>query len=108
MRKLIGTINNHLFLAIISILILIPVIWVFVNSIKSSAEILLKPLAFPSTFEIGNYSRAWNDAGLGSGFINSTIVTLITVTLIVIISAMAAYVLSRKRFRFRVVIQNTF
>ena len=54
------------------------------------------------------FLRAWNEAGFGRGFINSIIVTTITVTLIVIISAMAAYVLSRKTFRFRTMIQNTF
>jgi len=108
MRKFIKAASNHLFLAIISVLILVPVLWVFVNSVKSSAEILLEPLALPSKLEFGNYLRAWNEAGFGRGFINSIIVTTITVTLIVIISAMAAYVLSRKRFRFRIMIQNSF
>ncbi len=108
MRKIINKVWNHLFLAIVSVLILIPVLWVFVNSVKSSAEILLEPLALPSKLEFGNYLRAWNEAGFGRGFINSIIVTTITVTLIVFISAMAAYVLSRKRFRFRIAIQNTF
>ena len=108
MMKIVQMIRNHLFLGILSVLILIPVLWVFVNSVKSSADILLKPLALPSKLEFGNFSRAWNEAGFGTGFINSIIVTTITVTLIVIISAMAAYVLSRKTFRFRTMIQNTF
>lgn len=108
MGKIINWIRNHLFLGVISILILIPVLWVFVNSVKSSSEILLEPLALPSKLEFGNFLRAWNEAGFGRGFINSIIVTLITVTLIVLISAMAAYVLSRKSFRLRSLIQNTF
>ncbi|CEG28586.1 carbohydrate ABC transporter permease [Bacillus sp. B-jedd] len=108
MGKFFRNIGSHLFLTFLSLLIIIPVIWVFVNSVKSSADILLKPLSFPEKITFENYSNAWNEAGLGIGFINSIIVTLITVTLIVIISAMAAYVLSRKKFRFRIAVQNTF
>ncbi|ALC89327.1 hypothetical protein AM500_05650 [Bacillus sp. FJAT-18017] len=108
MSKLFRNIGSHVFLILLSLLIIIPVIWVFVNSVKSSADILLKPLSFPEKITFENYLNAWNEAGLGIGFINSVIVTLITVTLIVIISAMAAYVLSRKKFRFRIAVQNTF
>ena len=108
MIKAARAIRNHFFLVMVSIIIIIPVIWVFVNSVKSSADILLEPLSFPREFAFDNYIRAWSEAGFGTGFINSVIVTLISVTLIVIVSAMAAYVLSRKKFRFRAVIQNTF
>lgn len=99
---------THLFLMLCSLLIIVPVIWVFINSLKSSADILLKPLSFPDKITLENYGRAWNDAGLGIGFLNSIFVTFITVFLIVIISAMAAYPLSRKTFRFRGFVQNFF
>ncbi|HWO74453.1 MAG TPA: carbohydrate ABC transporter permease [Bacillus sp. (in: firmicutes)] len=108
MKKTVRMIGNHFILAIVSLFIIIPVIWVFVNSIKASADILLEPLSFPREFAFDNYIRAWSEAGFGTGFINSVIVTLISVTLIVLVSAMAAYVLSRKKFRFRIAIQNTF
>ncbi|WP_243354679.1 carbohydrate ABC transporter permease [Bacillus litorisediminis] len=108
MKKTVRMIGNHFILAIVSLFIIIPVIWVFVNSIKASADILLEPLSFPREFAFHNYIRAWSEAGFGTGFINSVIVTLISVTLIVLVSAMAAYVLSRKKFRFRIAIQNTF
>ncbi|WP_053367757.1 carbohydrate ABC transporter permease [Bacillus sp. FJAT-27245] len=108
MSKAFRNIGSHLFLILLSLLIIIPVIWVFVNSVKSSADILLKPLSFPEKITLDNYVNAWSKAGLGIGFINSIIVTSITVTLIVLISAMAAYVLSRKKFRFRIAVQNTF
>jgi ABC-type glycerol-3-phosphate transport system permease component len=98
----------HLFLMLCSLLIIVPVIWVFINSLKSSADILLKPLSFPDKITLENYGRAWNDAGLGIGFLNSIFVTFITVFLIVVISAMAAYPLSRKTFKFRGFVQNFF
>ena len=108
MRKIFNFIKNHLLLIIISILVIVPVIWVFVNSLKPSSEILLEPLSLPSQIEWDNFARAWNTAGLGTGFINSIIVTLISILLIVFISAMAAYVIARKRFRFRRSVQTIF
>ena len=57
MRKLCKWSGIILFLGILSVLILIPVLWVFVNSVKSSAEILLEPLALPSKLEFGNFSK---------------------------------------------------
>ncbi len=108
MNRSIKYLTSHIFLIILSILIIVPVIWVFINSVKNSADILLKPLEFPTTITFENYTNAWNEAGLGTGFINSIIVTMIAVSLIVIISAMAAYVLSRKKFKYRITIQNIF
>lgn len=99
---------THLMLLVVSLIILIPVVWVFINSVKSSADILLEPLSFPDKLSFDNYARAWNDAGLGIGFLNSIFVTFVTVFFIVLISAMAAYPLSRKVFRFRKFMTNLF
>lgn len=108
MKKVIRDFGSHLFLTILSVLIIVPVIWVFVNSVKTSAEILLKPLSLPSKLSLDNYVRAWKEAGLGIGFVNSMYVTIITVFFIVVIAAMAAYVLSRKKFLFRLTIEKIF
>jgi ABC-type glycerol-3-phosphate transport system permease component len=108
MRKFLRKGYTHVFLMLCSLLIIVPVIWVFINSLKNSKDILLKPLSFPDKITLSNYGRAWNDAGLGIGFLNSIFVTFITVFLIVIISAMAAYPLSRKTFRFRGFVEKFF
>ncbi|RPF54271.1 carbohydrate ABC transporter permease [Aquisalibacillus elongatus] len=108
MMKILNQIRQHIFLVIVSILVIIPVIWVFVNSVKPSSEILLAPLSFPSKIDFGNYVSAWSDAGLGVGFVNSLIVTSISIILIVFLSAMVAFVLSKKQFRFKKTIQLSF
>ncbi|WP_050614940.1 carbohydrate ABC transporter permease [Bacillus testis] len=108
MKNKLTNLYTHTALIVVSVLILIPVVWVFINSMKTSTDILLKPLSLPSKLSFDNYARAWNDAGLGIGFLNSIFVTFVTVSLIVLVSAMAAYPLSRKVFRFRNMIQNTF
>ncbi|KIL49846.1 carbohydrate ABC transporter permease [Jeotgalibacillus soli] len=108
MNRATRNLGSHLLLILCSLLILLPVLWVFINSLKPSAAILLEPFSLPTVPALDNYVRAWTDGGLGIGFLNSIFVTVITVFFIVIISAMAAYALSRKRFRFRIAIQNTF
>lgn len=88
----------HLTMLIGNILIFVPILWVIMNSFKNSKDILTSPFAFPEVPEWSNYIRAWSDVGLGSGFINSIVITVITVSLIVLCSAMAAYTLSHKDF----------
>lgn len=42
-----------------------------------------------------NYANAWRDAGLAGAIVNSVVVTALSVAIIVVISAMAAYPLAR-------------
>ena len=53
-----------------------------------------------------NYVRAWTSAKLSGYFINSLIYSLISLTLIILVSAPASYVLSRFEFRANALIQN--
>ncbi|WP_061962758.1 carbohydrate ABC transporter permease [Demequina aurantiaca] len=53
------------------------------------------PLALPSPPTLANFPDAWVRGELGSAILNSVIVTVISVTLIVILSALASYPLAR-------------
>lgn len=107
MRKLKENLAMHVIMIACSLLIFIPIIWVIVNSFKSSKDILLQPFLIPTSPEWDNYARAWSN-GLGSGFINSIIITIITVSLIVFFSGMAGYVLSHKQFALKKTIHLLF
>ena len=100
-NKIAGNWFLHLTMLIANILIFVPVLWVVMNSFKNSKDILTRPFYIPRELEWSNYMRAWTDVGLGSGFINSVIITIITVSLIVLCSAMAAYTLSHKDFKLK-------
>lgn len=52
----------------------------------------LTPTASPT---LDNYSQAWAQAKLGSAMLNSTYVAVISVTIVVVLSAMASYALVR-------------
>jgi N-acetylglucosamine transport system permease protein len=47
----------------------------------------------------GNYAEAWTTTQIGKAFFNSLIVSLATMVVLIPISAMAAYVLAKYRFR---------
>ena len=91
--------RSHIVLSFWVLLIIIPILWVLLNSFKTSASILTDPYAFPFPLHIENYFNAWGEAGLGRGFLNSIYITILAVISIVIFSAMPAYVLARMRFK---------
>ena len=74
-----------------------PMIWVVYSSFKDDSAILRAPLALPAWAEIDGsaYARAWSGSGLGGYFWNSALVTTVSVALILILGAMAAYALAR-------------
>ena len=73
--------------------------WIAISSLKSTRQLFQEPLALPSEPRFENYDIAWNAVDMSRYFLNSLIVVSISVILILLISAPAAYVLSRIKFR---------
>ncbi|WP_010281158.1 carbohydrate ABC transporter permease [Bacillus timonensis] len=85
-------------LIVYAVIILYPLFWMVVSSMKSYNEIYNNVWGFPSTWLVENYSTAWSK-GISSYFLNSLFVTSITVISVVLIGSMAAFVLARYRTR---------
>lgn len=77
--------------------VVFPMIWMAYSSLKPDAEIFRDPFALPAAghVEFGNYGRAWHQGHFGDYFLNSVLVTAVSVTAIVLLGAMAGYALSR-------------
>lgn len=90
----------HLFLIGYSLLILLPLAWVVMGALKTNREMFTDPIALPKDPNWGTFIKAWDD-GVRDYFFNSVIVSGFSVALIVFISAMAAYALTRLNFPFR-------
>ncbi|WP_431926230.1 hypothetical protein [Nonomuraea jabiensis] len=71
-------------------------------------DILRTPVGLPDSLDPANYLRAWETASISTYFSNSILVTVVAVALCVAVSAMAAYALSRWRFRGRAVLTAFF
>jgi len=90
-----------LVIVLFSILVVIaiyPIIWLVINSFKSNVELFTNSMGLPKTLRWANYERAWR-FGIARYMVNSVVVTAATTFLVALLSTMAAYALSRFRFR---------
>ncbi len=88
--------------------IIFSFIWIVMSSFKSNKELFGSAWALPTALHFENYVKAWSVVRMGSYFVNSLVVVTASVALIIILSAPAAYVLSRIPFPGRELISNTF
>ena len=89
----------YICLIIFAISIFIPVIWVFMASIKSNPEFYGNPWTLPKGIYFENFIDAWEAANMGSYLINSVIVTSLGLILLLAISLPCAYILARMDFK---------
>ena len=92
----------------LAVLIIVPVAWVFLASIKQNSEFYGNPWALPASFYWQNFVDAWNSASMGSYMINSVIVTALSLALLLVIALPAAYCLSRFQFVGRKLLNTCF
>ncbi|MDD6658517.1 MAG: carbohydrate ABC transporter permease [Eubacteriales bacterium] len=92
--------NNAIFtlLSILSVIFLIPIIIVFINSFKSRIYISNEPLKLPNSetfvgFE--NYINGITSSDFFSAFLRSLFITVVSVVLIVLFASMAAWYIVR-------------
>ena len=91
----------YLMLAFLAIIIIVPVAWVFMASIKQNSEFYGNPWKLPAGFYFQNFIDAWTTARMGEYMLNSVIVTGLALALLLVIALPAAYALSRFKFRGR-------
>ncbi len=89
----------YVVLAMLAIVIIVPVAWVFLASVKQNSEFYGNPWALPASFYWQNFVDAWQAASMGSYMLNSAIVTALSLVLLLVVALPAAYCLSRFRFR---------
>ena len=93
-----GNITVGVLLFIYCMINLIPFLMIIMNSFKSMRDIFLKPFSFPIKPVVQNYVNAWNQADIGTGYLNSAMIAVISVIGIIIISSMFAYAISKYEF----------
>ncbi|GAA1513714.1 carbohydrate ABC transporter permease [Sphaerisporangium rubeum] len=90
---------SHLALVVWLILVVGPILWTFLASFKTNAEIVGDaPLALPATYSFDAWVRAWDKAHIGRYMLNTVFVVTISTAFTMLFGAMAAYVLARYRF----------
>ena len=85
----------------LAVLIIVPVVWVFVASVKQNSEFYGNPWTLPAELYWQNFVDAWNAANMGSYMLNSVFVTALALGLLLVVALPCAYCLSRFQFRGR-------
>ncbi|MNE16888.1 L-arabinose transport system permease protein AraQ [compost metagenome] len=85
------------FALLLSLLIVIPLYFIVINSFKDTAGASLMSLSWPENWAIiDNYRQMITEGGVLTGFRNSLIVTGFTVLLIILCCSVTAFVLQRR------------
>ena len=83
-------------LILLSLVCLLPVIWIFLSSIKTAEEMLkIPPTIFPHSFNVSQIGRVWKMANIGKYFKNSVFIIVGCWAFDVFFNGLAGYVLSR-------------
>lgn len=89
----------YLFLILVSIIYIVPLVWVFMVSFKTNAEIFTSPFALPESFYLDNFTFAWTAGKLGIATLNSFAVCAVTLIISMVIGSMAAFAIGRLRWK---------
>lgn len=108
MRSKISSNLLRLLLIIISLVVVVPIIWAIATSFKTSAEFMSNPWALPEKLQFVNYLNAFVKADMGTYFVNSIMVTSVSLGLIFLLAVPASYALARFKFRFNKLLNTLF
>ncbi|MBX3099919.1 MAG: carbohydrate ABC transporter permease [Salinibacterium sp.] len=95
-----SSIVYHTVLTTVSLVFVLPLLWMIVSSFKTKREIFDSPFALPKTLDFSVWTSAWERGDLGVYAVNSVITTVVSVAGILIFGLLAAYAFSRLKFRF--------
>ena len=82
----------------------LPLVWVVISSLETNREILSSALNLPAQPSLKGYATAFRFARLDVKFVTSLIVAVSTTAISLLIYSLAAYALSRFRFRLRTLV----
>jgi raffinose/stachyose/melibiose transport system permease protein len=108
LKKRIGTIITYVVLGIIALYTIAPLWFLVVNSFKGQAEIINNPLGIPSAFTFEYLINAINQIHFLRALFITIAITFSAVALIVLISAIAAWMLVRNHTKWSQIIFMSF
>ena len=90
----------YLFLGFMALVILFPFYWMLISSVKTLMEYnLAVPTLFPKKFVFYNYVDAFNTADLGTLFLNTLYVGIVSTLLSLVITVLSAFAFARLEFK---------
>ena len=75
-----------------------PVVWTLMGSLKASGDLYSAPWSLPNPAHFENFAHAWVQGQLGQAFLNSTFVTAVSVSLVLLFAIPAAFGFARLKY----------
>lgn len=85
---------------LISLVVLLPLLLILVNALKTPAETNVLTLNLPQKWQFVNFIEVFRETNIIHSFFNSLLVTVLSIGLSVFLGTIAGYVLSRNRDSF--------
>ena len=100
--KALGLTATYIFLLIIAVIVLFPFYWMIISSLKTITEYrLATPTLFPREIVWYNYPNAFSTANLGTLFLNTMYVGVVSTILSLVITVISAFAFARLEFKGR-------
>lgn len=90
---------KYAILALFTFIFGYPIFLMIISSFKENAEIFTSPLSLPTSFSLDNYIEVWEVVNFSNYILNSIVVSASSVFLVLFVSSLAGYYLSRYRFK---------
>lgn len=98
--KLLVLVGTYAFLTVMALIVLFPFYWMLISSVKTLTEYRLSvPTFWPQQIVLANYVDAFTTANLGTLFLNTMYVGLVSTLLSLIITIMTAFAFARLEFK---------
>jgi raffinose/stachyose/melibiose transport system permease protein len=97
-RRHLRVIATTIMLIPLCLLWIYPFLWMVSAALKTNADIFSGLTLIPHTLHWDNFARAWTQGHIGRYFLNTVVITVASVAIVVIATAMMGYVLGRYRF----------
>lgn len=100
-KSLIGKTLLRAFLIVQAAIVVYPLLWNVMASLKTNAEVMESPWKLPKGLEWGNFADAFSKARIGDYMLNSVFVVAMSMVVLLVAAIPTAYVLGRMTFRGR-------
>ena len=91
---------TYLFLLAMALVVLFPFYWMIISSLKDLAEYKLSvPTFWPTKVHFSNYADAFTTANLGTLFLNTAYVGVVSTLLSLVITVLSAFAFARLEFK---------
>lgn len=91
---------KYFILILYSIIILVPLIIIFFGAFKTAGDLSNNPFGFPKHIALDNFAKAFVKGNMLIFFRNTIFISVISIAIITILSALAAYAITRINFKY--------